>query len=111
MTKLPMPSKQLIEEQIAKKIQEEQENAVVKNLDGDDTVRLENFILKQHTEQLTRQLEDGRRQEADRIITRVRQDLESYLVDKYGVNTETHRIKIDAKSYTLSIVPLSTSEE
>lgn len=78
----------------------------VRNLDGDDTVRLENVILKQHVEQLTRKLEDDRRKDAEKILRQVQDDYQNYLANKYGVDTSTHRITVDAKTYTLNITPL-----
>jgi hypothetical protein len=86
-----------------------EENVVI-HLDPDDTVRLENYILKQHVETLTRQLEEvlqnDRRKDAEKLINKVKDDFQDYLAQKYEVNTDTHKIMVDAKSYNLTIAPL-----
>jgi ribosomal protein S12 methylthiotransferase accessory factor YcaO len=108
--------KKMVEEQLEAKLNgnkaiaaeepQEKEAPVVKKLDPDDTVRLENFILKQHNETLTRQLEEVRRKDFDKLIAQVRDDFQEYLAEKYEVNLETHTIKVDAKAYKLVISPL-----
>ncbi|TFH22182.1 hypothetical protein E4G67_04730, partial [Candidatus Bathyarchaeota archaeon] len=74
------------------------EKPIVKHLDPDDTVRLENFILKQHNETLIRQLEDVRRKDFEKSMKQTRDDYQDYLVEKYKVDTSTHKIEVDATS-------------
>lgn len=81
----------------------QKEAPVTKKLDPDDTVRLENFLLKQHNEALIQQLEDVRRKDANTTIAQVRDDYQEYLAEKYEVNLNTHVIKVDAKAYKLVI--------
>lgn len=81
---------------------------IVFKLDGDDTVRLENVILKQHVEQLTRQLEETRRKDSEKTINKVQDDYQTYLAEKYGVDLTAFTITVDAKTYKLIIKPIPT---
>ena len=86
--------------------QEVKESPVVKKLDGDDTVRLENLLLKQQVEGLVKSLEDKRRQDIEKVLVQVRKDYQAWLADKYEVDLAVHNITVDAKAYTLTITPI-----
>lgn len=74
-------------------------------LDGEDSIRLENLLLKQHVEQLIQELEKNRREQTAIVIGNSKEGYQNFLANKYKVNTKTHNLTVDAAAYTLTVVP------
>lgn len=104
----------MIGDQINAKLKENSEEVnetVDIKLDPDDTARLENVLLKQTVEALTKQLEDKRRQEASQSIQKTREDYQMYLAEKYDVDLDTFNIAVDATRYVLQVTPRPSADE
>ena len=87
-----------------------QDKITTNSLDVEDTLRMENFLLQQQVESLTRSLEDNRREKMDNTLTSVRKGLESFLAKKHQVDTDSFKISLDPNKYTLSIIPLRLTD-
>lgn len=83
-----------------------EDQVTTNELDVEDTLRMENFLLKQQVESLTRDLENARREKAERNLKDHRKGLEDFLVEKHEVDSDKFQIRLDPNSYTLSIIPL-----
>ena len=86
--------------------QEEKPVTTSKKLDDDGLVRLENLLLKQQVENLTRELEDSRRKNDAEAIERAKTNYQSYLAKKYDVDTNTHDISVDVRERLVTIQPI-----
>ncbi len=79
------------------------EPPVVKKMDTDETIRMENFLLRERMEEMAIQLESLRGEIAKRDLAKNRASFQGYLHDKHGVDASTHKISLDAQTYTLTI--------
>jgi hypothetical protein len=84
---------------------------VVKKMDTDETLRLENLLLRDQMEKMHQQLEEMRREIAKRDMARHKDGLQDYLHEKHSVDRNTHRLIIDAQAHSLTITPLDTEQE
>lgn len=92
-----------VEKQLSLKNPTESEKTI--KLDGEDSVRLENLLLRQHVENLTQELESSRKEKAQRMLLESRVGYENHLYKKHSINKVTHKITVDAATYTLSVTP------
>lgn len=74
-------------------------------LDEFDGVRLENLLLRRQVELLQQELETLRREEASRALNDSQVEFHTYLVGKYGVDTVSNKMVVNAKDRTLVITP------
>lgn len=78
---------------------------VTYNLDEEDGLRLENMILKDEIEKLRKEVEEARRIAADKVSHSNKLDLQSFLIEKYKIDTKNSQLLISPESRTLTVTP------
>ena len=78
---------------------------VVKALDEVDCIRLENLVLKQELERTVQKVENGRRDNIQKALNEAQMDLQTFLVEKYEVDTSKNKLVINGQARTLTITP------
>lgn len=88
---------------------EPQEEAEVEKteipLDELDVSKLENLLLKKELERLRKEAEDTRRKMADQALNDAQLELQNFLLDKYDVNIETHKMFLNPNEQKLIVTP------
>ena len=81
-------------------------DSTVKKMDTDETLRVENLLLREQMEKMHQQLENLRRELAQKELMEKRHGLQDYLHDKHRVDLNTHKLIVDPQAHTLTISPL-----
>lgn len=78
--------------------QEQDQQAQVIKLDTEDSLRLENLILKNKIAQMSVTLAESQSKENQEAF-------QSHLIAKLGVNVATHQMQVNPANHTVTIVP------
>lgn len=87
----------------------EASNDVVKKLDENEVLRIENLVMREQLEKQQVEMENMRRELSSRDIANIREQLQIYLYKKHNINPDKHNILIDAQKGTLTVKPKSVT--
>lgn len=76
----------------------------MQSLDTDETLRMENLLLRQQIEHMTQQLEEFRKLKVRRELDDAKKGFQRYLHKKHNISEDVYRIVLDAEKHTLTVV-------
>ncbi len=79
--------------------------SIVKKLDVDEMIRMENLLLKEQIEKMFVRLEEMRTKASAESLAKNRTKFQEYLNKKHGVDIKTHQLSIDVQKGLLTIIP------
>lgn len=100
-----------VQEKVTTKSDYSFKEPTTKKLDVEDTLRMENLLLRKQIEGLTKQLEEFRRNKAEADLKEQHKGLQEFLTDKHKIDTELFKLTLDPNSYTLTVHPLNVATD